>query len=185
MAKPRRLPPRRSLAVGFSDHSGVTACEVTPRLWRADRRGSPPGCGDERAEVGLGGIRRRRRTGDSPSDQGIKTTPRITTEGADNRRRSREFHHVWGHFGLRVMKFGASAPASNSENPSACWGSRSGARGTRTPDLLGAIQACASLEFGSFAGVSRRSRLGLWPAFSASLRRFRLGAGQKTALWPD
>jgi hypothetical protein len=55
----------------------------------------------------------------------------------------------------------------------------SGARGTRTPDLLGAIQACASPESALFAGFSRRRRPGLRSAFSAHFRSFRLGSGQR------
>src|SRR5436190_5813349 len=39
------------------------------------------------------------------------------------------------------------------ENPSACWGSRNGARGTRTPDLLGAIQAPVSPECAGLQGL--------------------------------
>jgi hypothetical protein len=61
--------------------------------------------------------------------------------------RSREFHHVWGHFGLRVMKLDTRDLPAKGENPSVCWGSRSGARGTRTPDLLGAIQALSQLSY--------------------------------------
>jgi hypothetical protein len=51
-----------------------------------------------------------------------------------------------------------SAPGIHSprrRNPRACRGSPSGARGTRTPDLLGAIQAGMLLEFALFAGILR------------------------------
>jgi hypothetical protein len=73
-----------------------------------------------------------------------------------------------------------TALRSNNRTPRRCRGSPSGASRTRTGDLLGAIQALASPEFGLFAGVSRRSRLGLRPGFSASFRSFTLGSGQRT-----
>jgi hypothetical protein len=60
-----------------------------------------------------------------------------------------------------------------------------GASRTRTGGLLGAIQACASTEFGLFAGVSRWRWPGLRPALSASFRSFRLGSGQRSKVWPD
>jgi hypothetical protein len=75
---------------------------------------------------------------------------------------------------------GGGSPALDDETHAGRGFRSSGARGTRTPDLLGAIQALASPEFGLFAGVSRRSRLGLRPGFSASFRSFTLGSGQRT-----
>ena len=41
----------------------------------------------------------------------------------------------------------AAHRSAKRENPNARWGSRSGARGTRTPDLLGAIQALSQLSY--------------------------------------
>jgi hypothetical protein len=92
---------------------------------------------------------------------------------------SREFCHFWPVFGARVAKPRATHRSPKRENPSTCWGSRSGASRTRTGDLLGAIQACASAEFGLFAGFSPRWRPGPRLAFSASFRPFRLGSGQR------
>jgi hypothetical protein len=66
--------------------------------------------------------------------------------GLHNVGKSREFHHVSGHFDVRVMKFDARGSTAESKNPSLCWGSRSGASRTRTGDLLGAIRATKSLE---------------------------------------
>ena len=57
----------------------------------------------------------------------------LTKPGAD-----RDWHHG--------PVLGARAAAS-SENPSACWGSQSGASRTRTGDLLGAIQALSQLSY--------------------------------------
>jgi hypothetical protein len=74
-----------------------------------------------------------------------------------------------------------SQPSAKRQNPRHCRGSGSGASRTRTGDLLGAIQACASPEFGSFAGISRCWRAGLRSVISASFRSFRLGSGQRNA----
>jgi hypothetical protein len=46
----------------------------------------------------------------------------------------------------------ADRPGAEPREPRGYGGSRSGARGTRTPDLLGAIQADARVDFGLFAG---------------------------------
>jgi hypothetical protein len=54
---------------------------------------------------------------------------------------SREFCHFCPGLAVRVAKPRAAHRGPKGENPGACWGSPSGARGTRTPDLLGAIQA--------------------------------------------
>jgi hypothetical protein len=45
-------------------------------------------------------------------------------------------------------------PIRNDETPAHAGASVTWSQGTRTPDLLGAIQALASPEFGLFAGFS-------------------------------
>jgi hypothetical protein len=56
------------------------------------------------------------------------------------------------------MKLGPRRPRPERKNPRRSRGSRSGARGTRTPDLLGAIQAGVRADFVVSAGYLCRSR---------------------------
>jgi hypothetical protein len=67
-------------------------------------------------------------------------------------------------FGVRVMKFDACGSTAESENPSVCWGSRSGASRTRTGGLLGAIQALSQLSYSPVGAlmVAAHSMLGGW-----------------------
>jgi hypothetical protein len=55
--------------------------------------------------------------------------------------------------GPKVRRRSPDAARPEAREPRGCRGSRSGARGTRTPDLLGAIQAAKSVEFSYLAGI--------------------------------
>jgi hypothetical protein len=63
--------------------------------------------------------------------------------------RPRHFHDVSA---AHVMKLGPLVSDPKRKNPRRSRGSRSGARGTRTPDLLGAIQALSQLSYSPVAG---------------------------------
>jgi hypothetical protein len=87
--------------------------------------------------------------------------------------------------GPALKRWSPLATAAKRQNPRHSRDSLSGARGTRTPDLLGAIQACASPEFGVFAGFSRRLRPGLRLAFRPVSAHFGWDRAKNSTLWPD
>jgi hypothetical protein len=93
----------------------------------------------ERPRPPADGDQRHRRTAPLVSNDAPRRH-RGDVKASQNRQRWREFRHVWGDFGLRVMKFATPDAASKCENLSVCWRSRSGANRTRTGDLVGAIQ---------------------------------------------
>src|ERR687895_747400 len=84
--------------------------------------------------------------------------------------------------GPRNRRRAVGATTPDASKPASQLGSSSGASGTRTGGLLGAIQALASPEFGLFAGFSLRWRPGLRLAFSASSGPFGPGSGQRTGV---
>jgi hypothetical protein len=70
--------------------------------------------------------------------------------------------------------------ARKGENPSVCWGSRSGTRGTRTPDLLGAIQASRTPEIWLVCRVFPVVAVRLRLAVSADFGLFALRSGERS-----
>jgi hypothetical protein len=107
----------------------------------------------ERPRPPADGDQRHRRTAPLVSNDAPRRH-RGDVKASQNRQRWREFRHVWGHFGLRVMKFGTPDAASKCENLSVCWRSRSGANRTRTGDLVGAIQGAQRLNAAILQGDS-------------------------------
>ena len=77
------------------------------------------------------------------------------------------------HFRRSRDEPGRRAGDPKRKNPRCCKGSRRGARGTRTPDLLGAIQALGTPESALFAGFlrlrARAGRVATFPQFAVVL----------------